>query len=170
MNTETQTTVTAGYPEAGPFETESEAMLVFMPSLEQMVLSVERRDDGWYRTYVVSSTTSIIIAGYPEVGPFESEAAACAAALKPRDEPFAAGATILSVRHRADGWYKIYAISTTSTVYPYILDTTRGKLKIRCLFRLPFYIFGCYRLRNLGSSYKRGIQIILFGYVFNLEW
>jgi hypothetical protein len=58
MNTKTHTKTTEGYPEAGPFETESEAMGAFVPPLKDTVLSVEHRDDGWYRTYMVNSTTS----------------------------------------------------------------------------------------------------------------
>ena len=59
MNVKTQTITTEGYPEAGPFETEGEAMGAFVPLLGNTVLSVEHRDDGWYRTYIVSSTTSL---------------------------------------------------------------------------------------------------------------
>lgn len=58
-NIETRTTVTVGYPEAGPFETKDEAMRAFVQPLGFFVLSVEHRDDGWYRTYIVSSTSSI---------------------------------------------------------------------------------------------------------------
>ena len=55
----TQTIVTEGYPEAGPFATENEAMGAFVPPFGSCVLSVEHRDDGWYRTYMVGSTTSL---------------------------------------------------------------------------------------------------------------
>lgn len=61
MNTKTHTTTTEGYPEAGPFETRGEAMGVPLV----LVLSVELREDGWYRTYVRSTTSTI----YP--GPYE---------------------------------------------------------------------------------------------------
>lgn len=66
MNTKTQTITTEGYPEAGPFETQSEAMGAFVPTIRYLVLSVELREDGWYRTYVVNSTTSTIDYYEPE--------------------------------------------------------------------------------------------------------
>ena len=71
MNVKTQTITTEGYPEAGPFETESEAMRAFVPPLEHTVLNVEHRDDGWYRTYVVDSTTSLC---YTYQAPVSSQA------------------------------------------------------------------------------------------------
>lgn len=117
-----------------------------------------------------TKTQTVVTEGYPEVGPFESEEAARAAALRPQDESFAAWATILSVHRRTGGWYKVYAISTTSTVYPTILDATRWKIKIRYLTKLPFYSFEWCWIRSPRTFLKRGIQITLFGYVFNFEW
>ena len=71
MNVKTQTITTEGYPEAGPFETQSEAMGAFVPPLKNTVLSVEHRDDGWYRTYMVGSTTSLC---YTYQAPVSSQA------------------------------------------------------------------------------------------------
>lgn len=60
-------------------------------------------------------THTNVTEGYPEVGPFESEEAAWTGALRPIDQPGASIATVLSVERRADGWYKVYAISTTTS-------------------------------------------------------
>ena len=43
-------------------------------------------------------------------------------------------------------------------------------ITVRYLVRLPICICGWYWIRYLYNSDKRGVQVILFGHVFNLEW
>ena len=38
------------------------------------------------------------------------------------------------------------------------------------LFKLPFYVFEWYWIYYVYNSDKRGVQIILFGYVLDFEW
>jgi hypothetical protein len=42
--------------------------------------------------------------------------------------------------------------------------------KFRYLCKIPICLTGLYWIRYLYNTSKRGIQVILFRYVFNLEW
>lgn len=53
-------------------------------------------------------TRTIITDGRQEAGPFESEEAAQNVIL----HPFS---SVLSIEHRADGWYTVYVITTTTS-------------------------------------------------------
>lgn len=57
MNTETQTSVTEGYPEVGPFESEEAAWDATLPPFS-FVRKIERRADGWYKVYTITTTTT----------------------------------------------------------------------------------------------------------------
>jgi len=57
MNTKTQTTVTDGLQEAGPFESEEAAWSAILHPFS-CVLSVECRTDGWYTVYIITTTTT----------------------------------------------------------------------------------------------------------------
>ena len=57
MNAKTQTVITDGYQEVGPFESEEAAWDATVHRFSY-IINVERRADGWYKVYMVTTTTS----------------------------------------------------------------------------------------------------------------